>query len=95
MAYYRTDLAEKAGLPTDPEGFSQAIDTWDKFAEVAKQFKEKTGKPFADLTDLVYNGIRDQSDGEIYFSKADGTFIGDKNPQVKKAYDFTVLKIRV
>ncbi|MEI0739588.1 extracellular solute-binding protein [Paenibacillus sp. JTLBN-2024] len=84
VVYFRTDLAEQAGLPTDPEAFGQTIDTWDKFAATAKQFKEKTGKPFADLTDLVYNAIRDQSEGEIYFSKEDGSFIGDKNPQVKK-----------
>lgn len=94
VVYYRTDLAEQAGLPTDPDGFSAAIDTWDKFGTVAKQFKDKTGKPFADLTDLVYNGVRDQAADEIYFSKADGSFIGDTNPQVKKAYDFTVKGIQ-
>lgn len=94
VAYYRTDLAEQAGLPTDPDQFSAAIDTWDKFATVAKAFKEKTGKPFTDLTDLLFNGLRDQSADEIYFSKADGSFIGDKNPQVKKAFDFTVKGIQ-
>ncbi|MFP4979093.1 ABC transporter substrate-binding protein [Paenibacillus sp. CN-4] len=94
VVYYRTDLAEKAGLPTDPEGFGKAIDTWDKFAAVAKQFKEKTGKPFADVTDLLFNALRDQSDGQIYFNKEDGSFIGDTNPQIKKAYDFTVKGIQ-
>lgn len=94
VVYYRTDLVEQAGLPSDPQGFGAAIDTWDKFAAVAKQFKDKTGKPFADLTDLVYNGVRDQSADEIYFSKADGSFIGDTNPQVKKAFDFTVKGIQ-
>lgn len=94
VVYYRTDLAEQAGLPTDPDGFSTAIDTWDKFATVAKQFKDKTGKPFADLTDLVYNGLRDQSPDQIYFNKEDGAFIGDTNSQVKKAYDFTVKGIQ-
>ena len=90
VVYYRTDLAEEAGLPSDPDGFSAAIDTWDKFAAVAKDFKDKTGKPFADLTDLTYNALRDQSPDQIYFSKDDVSFIGDTNPQVRKAYDFTV-----
>lgn len=94
VVYFRTDLAEKAGLPTDPDQFSAAIDSWDKFATVAKQFKEKTGKPFADLTDLVYNALRDQSPDQIYFNKADGAFIGDTNPQVKKAFDYTVKGIQ-
>ncbi|ANA80957.1 extracellular solute-binding protein family 1 [Paenibacillus vortex V453] len=94
VVYYRTDLAEQAGLPTDPDGFSAAIDSWDKFASVAKEFTGKTGKPFADLTDLVYNGVRDQSPDQIYFNKEDGSFIGDTNPQVRKAYDFTVKGIQ-
>ncbi|KOP65002.1 sugar transporter [Bacillus sp. FJAT-18019] len=94
VVYYRTDLAEQAGLPTDPDGFSTAIDSWDKFASVAKDFTSKTGKPFADLTDLVYNGVRDQSPDQIYFNKEDGSFIGDTNPQVRKAYDFTVKGIQ-
>lgn len=94
VVYYRTDLAEQAGLPTDPDGFSAAIDSWDKFASVAKDFTDKTGKPFADLTDLVYNGVRDQSPDQIYFNKEDGSFIGDTNPQVRKAYDFTVKGIQ-
>jgi cellobiose transport system substrate-binding protein len=94
VAYYRADLIEKAGLPSDPDQLSAAIDTWDKFAQVAKTFKEKTGKPFADLTDLVFNGLRDQSPDQIYFNKADGAFIGDTNPQIKRAYDFTVKGIQ-
>lgn len=94
VVYYRTDLAEQAGLPTDPDAFSAAIDTWDKFAAVANDFKGKTGKPFADLTDLVYNGVRDQSADQIYFSKEDGSFVGDTNPQVRKAYNFTVKGIQ-
>jgi cellobiose transport system substrate-binding protein len=94
VVYYHTDLAEQAGLPTDPDGFSAAIDSWDKFASVAKEFTSKTGKPFADLTDLVYNGVRDQSPDQIYFNKEDGSFIGDTNPQVRKAYDFTVKGIQ-
>ncbi|KOR87690.1 ABC transporter substrate-binding protein [Paenibacillus solani] len=94
VVYYRTDLAEQAGLPTDPDGFSAAIDSWDKFASVGKDFTSKTGKPFADLTDLVYNGVRDQSPDQIYFNKEDGSFIGDTNPQVRKAYDFTVKGIQ-
>ncbi|MDQ0091548.1 cellobiose transport system substrate-binding protein [Paenibacillus anaericanus] len=94
VAYYRTDVVEAAGLPTDPDQFSAAIDTWDKFAAVGKQFTEKTGKPFTDLTDLLYNGLRDQSEDQIYYSKTDGSFIGDTNPQVKKAYDVTVKGIQ-
>lgn len=94
VAYYRVDLLEAAGLPTDPDEFGQMIDTWDKFAAVGKAFTEKTGKKFTDLKDLIYNAVRDQATDEIYFSKADNSFIGDTNPQVKKAYDFTLKGIQ-
>jgi len=94
VAYYRTDLFEQAGLTSDPDGVTALINTWDKFASTAKKFTDETGKPFVDSRDLIYNAIRDQSDGEIYFSKADGSFIGDQNPQVRKAYDMTVQGIQ-
>ncbi|HEX7057586.1 MAG TPA: extracellular solute-binding protein [Bacilli bacterium] len=94
VLYYRQDLVQAAGLPADPAGLAAALDTWDKFAAAAKQYHEKTGKYFVDTTDLLHNALRDQSDGEIYLSKADGSFIGDTNPQVKKAFDYTVKAIQ-
>lgn len=94
VVYYRTDVVEKGGLPTDPEKFGETISTWDKFAQVAKAYTDKTGIPFADSTSLLFNALRDQSTDEIYYSKADGSFIGDTNPQVKKAFDFTVKAIK-
>jgi len=93
-AYYRTDLAEAAGLPSDPDGFSAAISTWDKLIEVAKAYTASTGKPFVDSTDLLYNALRDQSNGEIYFAQADGSLIIEQNAQVKKAFDITVQGIQ-
>ncbi len=41
--YYRTDVFEKAGLPSDPEGVSDLLKTWDDYYAVAKTIKEKTG----------------------------------------------------
>lgn len=94
VVYYRADLIEAAGLPSDPEAFGKEIDTWDKFASVAKAYTDKTGIAFADITDLLFNGLRDQSADQIYFKKEDNSFIGDTNPQVKKAYDMTVKAIQ-
>lgn len=94
VVYYRADLIEQAGLPSDPVEFGKMIDTWDKFATVAKEYTDKTGIAFADITDLLFNGLRDQSQDQIYFSKEDNSFIGDTNPQVKKAFDMTVKGIQ-
>lgn len=94
VVFYRKDLAEAAGLPGDPEGFSAAIDTWTKFAAAAKAVKEKTGKSFSGLADLTYNALRDRSVDEIYYSRADGSFFGDTNPYVQRAYDYTAKGIQ-
>ncbi|WP_010275660.1 ABC transporter substrate-binding protein [Paenibacillus senegalensis] len=94
VTYYRVDLMEQAGLPTDPGQLAAAISTWEDFAAVAKQFTDSTGVPFVDLTDLLFNALRDQSVDEIYFKKEDNSFIGDQNPQIRKAYDFTVKAIQ-
>lgn len=92
VTYYRADLLEQAGIPNDPEALYKEIDTWDKFAAVAKSYREKTGKPFVDLRELIFNSIRDQGD-QIYYDE-DENFIGDTNPQIKKAWDYTVKAIQ-
>lgn len=93
VAYYRADLIEQAGFPSDPEEFGALIDTWDKFADVAREFTAKTGIPFVDTTDLLFNGFRDQSDGFIYYNH-DNEFIGHENPQVVRGYDYTAQGIQ-
>jgi len=42
--YYRRDVFEKAGLPSDPESVAELVSTWDKYYEVAKTIKEATGQ---------------------------------------------------
>lgn len=48
--YYRTDLFEAAGLPTDPEEVAELMSDWDGALEAAKQMKEKTGVSMFDFT---------------------------------------------
>ncbi|NHN31336.1 ABC transporter substrate-binding protein [Paenibacillus agricola] len=92
VVYYRTDLLEQAGIASKPDEFYKEIATWDKFAETAAKFKQKTGKTFVDMPGLLFNGLRDQGN-EIFYNKNE-EFIGDTNPQIKKAYDFTVKGIK-
>jgi len=41
--HYRRDVFEKAGLASDPETVADLVSTYDKYYEVAKTIKEKTG----------------------------------------------------
>jgi lactose/L-arabinose transport system substrate-binding protein len=43
VTYYRRDVFEAAGLPSDPDSVSAAIATWDDYLNVCKTIMEKTG----------------------------------------------------
>ena len=43
VTFYRRDIFEAAGLPTEPEEVSDAVATWDDFLDVCIQIKEETG----------------------------------------------------
>ena len=85
--YYRTDVFEEAGLPTDPEEVAALAATWDDYHELAKTIKDKTGKNIVDGPELLFNALRDQSP-EQYFNEKDELIIED-SPYVKEAYDYT------
>ncbi|SES24004.1 cellobiose transport system substrate-binding protein [Gracilibacillus ureilyticus] len=87
--FYRIDVIEAAGLPTDREELAAEIDTWEAYYEAAKKVKEETGKYMTDTPQLVYNAIRDQQDLQ-YFNEDDELIMEDT---VKEAYDFTTKMI--
>ncbi len=72
--WYRTDIFEKLGLPTEPEAVEELIShtkgkTWDDFFALAQQVKEASGgatKLVADAGTDVYGGALRQG-GEGYF----------------------------
>lgn len=41
--YYRRDVFDAAGLPSDPDSVSKAVATWDDYFNTCKTIKEKTG----------------------------------------------------
>ncbi|MBU6334800.1 MAG: extracellular solute-binding protein [Chloroflexi bacterium] len=74
--WYRADLFEAAGYPSDPEEVEALIggaeNTWDNFFAFAQEFKEKSGGKtslFADAGTDIYGAVYRQQ-GEGY---ADGT----------------------
>jgi cellobiose transport system substrate-binding protein len=85
---YRTDIFAEAGLPTDAAAVSDLIPTWDKFIEVGKTIKAKTGKPMLYGADAAYSVIRGQA-LQQYFDE-DGNLIADSNPAIKRAWDYSV-----
>lgn len=88
--FYRTDVMEEAGLPTDPDELAAEISTWDDYYDAAVQIKEATGKPIADSPELMFNAIRDQK--ELQYFNEDDELIIEEN--VKDAYDYTTKMIQ-
>jgi lactose/L-arabinose transport system substrate-binding protein len=43
VMYYRRDVFEKAGLPTEPEKVNELVSTWDGYLKVCQTVKEQTG----------------------------------------------------
>ena len=43
LMFYRTDLFQQAGLPTDPDEVANALKTWDDYYAAAIDIKEATG----------------------------------------------------
>jgi lactose/L-arabinose transport system substrate-binding protein len=43
VMYYRRDVFEKAGLPSDPDQVGELVATWDDYLNVCRTIKEKTG----------------------------------------------------
>ncbi|GGK98769.1 ABC transporter substrate-binding protein [Mangrovihabitans endophyticus] len=63
---YRTDLFEKAGLPTDRDAVSKLWPTWDDFINVGKQYVSKTGKKFVDSGTNMFNPVLAQQPVGFY-----------------------------
>ncbi|MDR6226750.1 ABC transporter substrate-binding protein [Desmospora profundinema] len=90
--YYRKDVFEEAGLPSDPKSVSELTETWDKFEETAKTIVKKTGKPMTDNIEITYNARLNQFP-EQYFNEDEELIIED-SPYAKQAYDHAVQMIQ-
>ncbi|WP_453996126.1 ABC transporter substrate-binding protein [Bacillus nitroreducens] len=86
--YYRTDLFEEAGLPTDPDEVAALINSPEAFEEAGLQIKEKTGKPFVDSIEMVYRAYLDAAQS-AYLTPDNELNLGPDS-EVKKAYDYAV-----
>ncbi|MFE1250246.1 ABC transporter substrate-binding protein [Streptomyces sp. NPDC058735] len=86
---YRTDLFEKAGLPTDRDEVGALWPTWDDYLATGVRFsKAKTDAHFFDSAGSVYQNILMQQSDHTYYDTANKLVI-DSNPAVRSAWDQT------
>jgi cellobiose transport system substrate-binding protein len=87
--YYRVDLFEEAGLPTDPAEVAKKISTPEEFKQAALQVKENTGKPMVDSMEMIFRAKLDALE-TTYFDPEGNLLIENKGNGVREAYDYAV-----
>jgi len=57
VLYYRRDIFEAAGLPSDPESVDELVATWDAYFEVCQTIMTETGLPCLNMNKAANNGV--------------------------------------
>lgn len=91
---YRTDLFERAGLPTESDEVAELWPTWDDYMKVAKGYSRTDGQAFIASASWLFRGVVQQgSDGLGYTFDDDGTFRPAES--LAKAWDVAVKTTKV
>lgn len=85
--YYRQDLFEEAGLPTEPADVAAELDTWEKYLEAGERYVKATGQRWLDNVNRVFTQAVAQQ--ATRYMNEQNEFIGD-GPQIKNAWDLAV-----
>ncbi|MDQ0744509.1 cellobiose transport system substrate-binding protein [Clavibacter sp. B3I6] len=86
--YYRADVFQAAGLPSEPADVAAATATWDDYFAFGKKLKEATGGAiFVDASDVFTKSI---GQGTTRFVDQEGGFTGD-SAEIKEAWHRAVL----
>lgn len=87
--YYRADVFEEAGLPTEPDEVTSLISTPQAFEEAGLKVKEQTGKPFIDSIEMAFRAYLDAAQ-ETFLNPEGELLLEEEGNAVKKAYDYAV-----
>lgn len=85
--FYRTDVLEEAGLPTDPAEVAAATSTWEDYFAFGETLKEETGAYLEVSLGDIFSKVMGQ--GETKFVGEDGGFLGDSDT-VRAAWDLSI-----
>lgn len=85
---FRTDIFQKAGLPTSTNEVTALMPSWERYLEVGQIIKTRTGKPMTYAAEALFFVIRGQGEKQYFDDK--GNLIADTNPDIKRAWDVSV-----
>src|SRR3954452_9467933 len=85
--FYRTNIFEKAGLPTDPTAVNDAVKTWDDYYALGTELHGKVPKSYPiDQISSIWNIAIGQTSAR--FVSQDNKFIGDSD-ELHQAWQIT------
>nr|WP_245350098.1 extracellular solute-binding protein [Cytobacillus eiseniae] len=87
--YYRVDVFEEAGLPTDPDEVAKLISTPEAFEEAGLKVKEQTGKVFIDSIEMAFRAYLDAAQ-ETFLNPEGELLLEESGNAVKEAFDYAV-----
>ena len=87
--FYRIDVFEEAGLPTEPEEVEELIQSKEDFMQVGDQIKDETDKPMVDSMEMAYRAVIDGAE-QSFFNEDGELLIEESGNAVKEAYDFAI-----
>lgn len=90
--YYRADLFEAAGLPTEPDQVSARIRTWDDWIELGTELAAGDGPAMVSNAGVVFSQFLNAS-AERYFDREDRPLFEVDGSAVREAWDTSVRAI--
>ena len=90
--YYRSDLFEAAGLPTEPDEVGAAVRTWDQLIELGAKLRADSGVALIANATMIFNQYLNAST-ERYFDSGDRPLYARSDSAVRQAWDTAVAAI--
>ncbi|WP_125963854.1 ABC transporter substrate-binding protein [Bifidobacterium dolichotidis] len=86
---YRSDLLDKAGIPSDPKSVADWIGgenaSWDSYFKAGQEYHQKTNLPFYDTMGTEWHSMINQV--QYSYLNKDNEIIATTNPKIKEMYD--------
>jgi cellobiose transport system substrate-binding protein len=91
--YYRSDLFDEAGLPSEPEEVGESIRTWDALLELGAKLRADSDLALIANATMIFNQYINASP-ERYFDSSNKPLYSKPNSAVRRAWDTAVEAIR-
>lgn len=91
--YYRSDLFDKAGLPSDPDEVGESVRTWDEFVELGAKLRKESDTALIANATMIFTQFLNASP-ERYFDSSDRPLYSEPNSAVRQAWDVAVKAVQ-